>query len=161
MSWAIVLKMNNLYPASIYKFKVNNRNTGKRYETCLKLIIKTPELRHWLGSGVFIVNFEQNLHVFLVSLFEFKQCLLDNDPKLFLKSRTNRSIVRRLLHGCFSRFLSFTNDTKSGKAFIYSADYYYKEKQKKCYGAMIRKNGFDIWYEFSHWSVFWSSNFTI
>ena len=34
-----------LYPAHIYLFKVNNRNTRKRYEMSSKLTIKTPERR--------------------------------------------------------------------------------------------------------------------
>ena len=34
-----------LYPANIYLFKVNNRNTRKRYEMSSKLTIKTPERR--------------------------------------------------------------------------------------------------------------------
>ena len=42
------------HPASIYLFKVNNRNTRKRREKRSKLPIKRP-----YRSGVFIVNFEQ------------------------------------------------------------------------------------------------------
>ena len=34
------------YPANVYLFKVNNRNTRNRCEICSKLIIKTPERRH-------------------------------------------------------------------------------------------------------------------
>ena len=56
------------YPANIYLFKVNNRNTRKRCETCSKLTIKTPERRQWRCSGVFIVNFERILLFFLVFL---------------------------------------------------------------------------------------------
>ena len=33
-----------------------------------RLIIKTPERRHWRYSGVFIVNLENILHLFLVIL---------------------------------------------------------------------------------------------
>ena len=33
-------------PANIYLFKVNDRNTRKRWEICSKLTIKTPERRH-------------------------------------------------------------------------------------------------------------------
>ena len=33
-------------PAGNYMFKVNNRNTRTRCETCSKLTIKTPERRH-------------------------------------------------------------------------------------------------------------------
>ena len=37
------------------------------YEICLKLIMQTPERRHWRHFGVFIVNFEQISHIVLVS----------------------------------------------------------------------------------------------
>ena len=40
------------FPANIYLFKVNNRNTRKRCEICSKLTIKTPE------RSESIVNFE-------------------------------------------------------------------------------------------------------
>ena len=30
-------------PVNIYLFKVNNRNTRKRFEICSKLALKTPE----------------------------------------------------------------------------------------------------------------------
>ena len=43
-------------PANVYLFKVNNRNIRKRCGICLKLTIKTPERRQWLGSGVFIAK---------------------------------------------------------------------------------------------------------
>ena len=52
-------------PANVYLFKVNNRNTKKRYEMCSMLTIKTPERRHW---RVFTVNFEHISHRFLVCL---------------------------------------------------------------------------------------------
>ena len=45
-----------VFPANIYMFKVNNRNTRTRCEICLKLTVKTP------FSRVFIVDFEQ-VHV--------------------------------------------------------------------------------------------------
>ena len=35
------------YPAGIYLLKVNNRSSRARREICSKLIIKTPERRHW------------------------------------------------------------------------------------------------------------------
>ena len=50
------------YPAKIYLFKVNNRNTRKKSEICSKLTIKTSERR------VFIVNFEHISYLFLVFL---------------------------------------------------------------------------------------------
>ena len=53
--------------ANIYLLKFNNSNTRKRYETCWKLTIKTPERCQWLLvwtyftplSRVSIVDFEQ------------------------------------------------------------------------------------------------------
>ena len=53
--------VENNKPSRNYMFKVNNRNTNTRCKICLKLTKKTPELRHWHHSGVFIVNFE---HIF-------------------------------------------------------------------------------------------------
>ena len=44
--------------ASIYLFKVKNRNTRKKCETCSKLI------KNQNDPGVFIVNFEHILHTF-------------------------------------------------------------------------------------------------
>ena len=47
-------------------FKFNNRNTGKKCETCSKWTIKTLKRRHQLRcSGVFIVKFEHISHFFL------------------------------------------------------------------------------------------------
>ena len=64
-----------IYPAGIYLLKINNRNTRKRCEICSKLIMKTPERRHWRHSGVFIVNFEHvsrlTLVFFCVFVFVF------------------------------------------------------------------------------------------
>ena len=36
------------FPASIYMFKVSNKNTSARWKICSKLIVKTPEL--WAGK---------------------------------------------------------------------------------------------------------------
>ena len=58
-----MLEMDHtLMPANSYLLKVNNRNTRKRCEICLKLTIRTPERRQWRSSGVFIVNFEHISH---------------------------------------------------------------------------------------------------
>ena len=57
-----VLNTPLIYPAGIYMFKVNNRNTRARCEICstIKLTTETPERRHWYTpcSSVSIVNFE-------------------------------------------------------------------------------------------------------
>ena len=55
--------------ASIYLFKLNNRNTIKRCEIYSKLTIKTPE-RQCRRFGVFILNFE---HISSTSIVDFKQ----------------------------------------------------------------------------------------
>ena len=48
--------MYRAYPANLYLFKVNNRNTRKRYEICSELSIQAPEQRQWCVS---VVDFEQ------------------------------------------------------------------------------------------------------
>ena len=53
------LKTSENYPANIYLFKVNNRNTRKRCEICSKFTLKTP---------VFIANLEHISHLSLVFL---------------------------------------------------------------------------------------------
>ena len=64
----LIMALLSHYSASIYLFKVNNRNTRKWCEICSKLIIKTPEQLQWRRSGVFIVAFEHISHLFLVFL---------------------------------------------------------------------------------------------
>ena len=64
VNWLISKYLNNC-PANIYLFKVNNKNLWKRCEICPKLSRKTPELRQWRRSGVFIVNFAQISYLFL------------------------------------------------------------------------------------------------
>ena len=51
----LILSFNSQTPASIYLFKVNNRNTRTRCEICSKLTI-----------SVFIVNIEHISHIVLV-----------------------------------------------------------------------------------------------
>ena len=49
---------------NIYLCKFNSKST--RCEICLKLTTKAPERRQWRRFGVFIVNFENIPHLFLV-----------------------------------------------------------------------------------------------
>ena len=65
---AAIITKDYSQAAGIYLLKVNNTNTRTRCEICSKLTIKTQELRHWLHSGVFIVNFEHISHLVLVFL---------------------------------------------------------------------------------------------
>ena len=58
------LPVLGLYPANIYLFKVNNRNS--------KLTRKAPERHNWRRSGVFIVNFKYISHL-LVFTVDFEQ----------------------------------------------------------------------------------------
>ena len=53
---------------NIYLFKVNNRNTRKRWEICSSLPIKALERSQWRRSGVFFVNFENISHLYVVFL---------------------------------------------------------------------------------------------
>ena len=62
------LKWVNDYATSIYLFKVNNRNSRKRYEICSKLKVKIPERRHWRRSGVLNVICSVTIKNFLETL---------------------------------------------------------------------------------------------
>ena len=61
---SFIFNRNN--PTGIYLPNVNNRNTRTRCAISSKLTMKTPERRHWRGSGVFIVNVERISHLVLV-----------------------------------------------------------------------------------------------
>ena len=79
----------------IYLFKVNNRNTRKRFEICLKLTIKTPERRQWLRSVVFYCElWTYNIfHTFSrVSIVDFEQVNLSWD--YLIVSAVGRSYKR-------------------------------------------------------------------
>ena len=52
------------YPAGNYMFKVDNRKTRTRCETCLKLTTKTLGRHHKRRTGVLIFNFEHIYHLF-------------------------------------------------------------------------------------------------
>ena len=54
-------------PVDIYLFKLNNGETRTVYAFCWKLTIKTAEPHQWRHFCFFIVNFEQILHIVLVS----------------------------------------------------------------------------------------------
>ena len=60
--------VKTIYPANIYLFKINNKNTRKTCEICSKLTTKTAEWRHWRRSGVFVINSEHISHLVLVLL---------------------------------------------------------------------------------------------
>ena len=62
-------QMTGFYiPEGNYMFKVTNGITRTRCEICSKLTIKALEWSQWSLSGVFIVNFEHNLHLVLLFL---------------------------------------------------------------------------------------------
>ena len=53
---------------NIYLFKVNNRNTTKKFKTCVELTIKTPERRHWRRSSVLLVTLKM-FHTFFYCFY--------------------------------------------------------------------------------------------
>ena len=53
----IFVSVYAINPTGIYLFKVNNGNTRTICEFYSKLTIKTPKLRQWRLSGLFIFNF--------------------------------------------------------------------------------------------------------
>ena len=79
-----------LFPAGIYLFIVNNRNTKTKCQICSKLTIKTPKQRHWWRSHVFIVNFEHISHLVLVLLLLSLNISL---PAGFLRDRFTHDTI--------------------------------------------------------------------
>ena len=65
--------ISNLMPVGNYMFKVNNRNAITRCESCSKLLINTPERRHWRRFGVFILNFSHFTSCSRVSIVDFEK----------------------------------------------------------------------------------------
>ena len=65
-------------------FKVNNRNTRTRCETCSKLTVKTPERCQWRRSGVSIVNFKHFTPCSSVSIVYFEHVIAGWDYGLFI-----------------------------------------------------------------------------
>ena len=61
----IAQKLFFIDPTGTYLFKVNNENTRILCAICSQFAINTPERRRH-RSGVFIFNFEQIAHIFLV-----------------------------------------------------------------------------------------------
>ena len=55
-------------PANIYLFKVNKKNTRKKYEICSKLTRKSLE-RHRRRSSLFIIDFEDISQFLLAFVF--------------------------------------------------------------------------------------------
>ena len=67
----------SIIPENIYLFKVNNRNTKNFFEICSNLTLKTTERCQWCRSGVFIVNFEHVLKLFLFfSIIDFEHVFI-------------------------------------------------------------------------------------
>ena len=108
--------MTSTTPASIYLFKVNKRNSGKGFEICSKLTIKTPERRHCRRSGVFIVKFENISHIFLVFLLLNlnKQMLAGTYAITFLvpKSIQEKLTMKKNFSSLIARHLAF-QETKN------------------------------------------------
>ena len=75
------------------------------YETTLTN--KTPERRHWHRSGVFIVNFEQISHIFMV----YPLMLVGLSEYLF---KVNYEDSRMMLEHCFNViiFLKRSSDAR-------------------------------------------------
>ena len=63
------------FPAGNYMLKVNIGNARTRCEICSKLTTKITERRQWRRSGVFIVNFEHILQIFLVFINNFEHVI--------------------------------------------------------------------------------------
>ena len=87
-----------IYPANIYLFKVKNRNTRKRCEVRSKLTIKTPDRLHSRRPGVFIVNFEHILHLFLMFIFLILNKLMINLKEKKTEKKENKKTRTQIIN---------------------------------------------------------------
>ena len=110
-SFVSKLKLISQFPAKIYLFKVNNRNTRKRCKICSKLTKKTPE-QHCLHSVAFIVNFFNYFLPFSsVSIVDFEQVNVFWNLLFTLNNKQTRKMTLTsewVLH-CQSIWTTFTH----------------------------------------------------
>ena len=89
----ISLKYEGKFPANIYLFKDNNRDTRKKCGICLKLTMKIPEQRHCFRSGgFFFVHFKHFTPSSSVSIVYFERVNVSwviSDDKELAKMLTN------------------------------------------------------------------------
>ena len=101
-------------PAGNYMFKVNNRNTRTRSETCSKLTIKTLDRRQWCCSGVFIVKFKHISNLNLVySIVNFEQVNVGSN--IHQCKVNNKNIGKKV----WNMFKINYKDTRTTSAFLW------------------------------------------
>ena len=102
-----------MFPANIYLFKVNNRNSRKRCELGSKLTIKTPARRR-RRSGLFIDNSEPISKPFSsVSIVDFEQVNVCWIRKSFRESSNFFILITMIKksiehHKCFMKLKDLT-----------------------------------------------------
>ena len=94
-------------PANIYLFKVNTRNTRKRWEICSKLIMKTAEWRQWYHTDIFMLTWTYSSPSYSVSIVDFEQV---NVSWVFITQDKSRN-KRNLLH-CINLFFKLTSQVR-------------------------------------------------
>ena len=82
--------------------KFHNRNTRTRWEICPKLIIKIPERRYLPRSDVFIVNLTYFTRYSSVSIVDFEQVNVCQEPVLWIsiypRAERRRSTAAFIAH---------------------------------------------------------------
>ena len=112
--------------AIIYLFKVHNRNTRKRRESCSKLTIKTLDRR---CSDVFIINFEHISRLFLVYLL----LTLNKQMLARIKILTGSSIHNCIIFSIFFTMLRPLKGTGGNTCYVLFVQHFsfYSEKNAK------------------------------
>ena len=92
---SFMIKKSSAFSTNIYLLIVNNGDTAKMCEICLKLTIKTPKPCHWHHSSVFIVIFEKISNCSGVSINTFEQVSIDwvRIERLLLQIRKKSKLI--------------------------------------------------------------------
>ena len=96
--WAPVQNLiKRHYPAGIYLFKVNNRNTRTRCEICSKLTSCSTKTFYcpcyWLATGICAMGFSGFLHNDLLVMIEFRM-----KQGMVLVNILSKSCFRKEIH---------------------------------------------------------------
>ena len=95
-----------VFPASIYLFRVNNRNNRRRCKICSKLTIKTLERRQWHHCGIFIVTYFSPFCTIAISIITLYSSFFQYSAVVILQYREifkwHKTVVQNLFKNiCF------------------------------------------------------------
>ena len=116
LSWLMICVWH--YPACIYLFKFNNRNTRTIWEICSKLPIKTPEQSQSCFQG-WLWGSKWRLRCIPVMLVSLDDLSIQIQNKWWTTLKTNTYIITHTFALCFV-FTIFANQTMNFDYHLYT-----------------------------------------